>query len=780
MSLSVGANVVSVLSERVSQITIQIRFAVEEDAWPPKQPKQFTPLLLVHHQGEHNIKQSTALAKLQSGGIDHLTSTDSVPKCHQLDSHESLTEVLDASKMTKQLVDILAPLEDSNNPQFVLVEGLPGIGKSMLLQEISYKWSTKQLLQKFKLLLLVQLRNPAVQQVSLINDLLGLFCKRDEKAVEISSASSQYFLRNGGRDLVLLFDGFDEFPEHLQKDSVVADIIKRQVLPHCGLVVSSRPHASVKLREVATVRVDILGFAEEERKLYIEQSLKGHPQKVKELTDYLDSHLTINGLCYVPFIMVALLYLYDQGIPLPHSSVELYHRFICLTICRHLAKSGQPLENDVTNLADLPEPCNTIVKQLAKLSLKALNDNKLIFTLEEVKATCPDITAIPGAINGFGLLQAVQHFGVTAKTMTFNFSHFSIQEFLAAYHVAQLPTREELIVLREKFWNDIHANMFSMYTTLTKGQRPAFKQFLRQPSILQSFKRFFSGSRDEAAIVVSQKFLDEQIKCLRLFRCFKEAGDEEICRSITNSKCFYDKVIDLSWTSLSPYDIECVTLFLTCSPHKEWKELNLFKCHIQDIGLRIIYRDLMSHNVTIKILNLGFNGFTRSSSSSISDLIIHCRVEELNISGNHTIGEDPALYNMLTHPSSRLVKLDMMFTSLSSPSAITLFTALAKGNKLRELNISNNLITDEACDVIATTMKNNTSLVVLWMWGNKISGEAAQRLLQALYNNNTLEVLFLPYDGYTEDVKKRIRSLQEVINKNRQSRGCQTYLIISC
>ncbi|XP_065889069.1 protein NLRC3-like [Dysidea avara] len=772
---------VSVLSERVSQITIQTRFAVEEDAWPPKQPKQFTPLLLVHHQGEHNIKLSTALAKLQSGGIDHLTSTDSVPKCHQLDSsHESLREVLDVSKMTKQLVDILAPLDDSNDPQLILVEGLPGIGKSILLQEISYKWSTKQLLQKFKLLLLVQLRNPAVQQAKLINDLLSLFCRGDGKAVEISTACSQYFFSNGGRDLALLFDGFDEFPDNLQKDSLVADILKRQVLPHCGLVVSSRPHASVKLREVATVRVDILGFAEEERKLYIEQSLKGHPQKIKELTDYLDSHLTINGLCYVPFIMVALLYLYDQGIPLPNSSVELYHRFICLTICRHLAKSGHPLENDATDLADLPEPCNTIVKQLAKLSLKALNDNKLIFTLEEVKATCPDITAIPGAINGFGLLQAVQHFGVTAKTMTFNFSHFSIQEFLAAYHVAQLPTREELIVLREKFWNDIHANMFSIYTTLTKGQRPAFKQFLRQeqPSILQSFKRFFSGSRDEAAIVVSHKFLEEQIKCLRLFRCFKEAGDEEICRSITNSKCFHNKVINLSSTSLSPYDIECVTLFLTCSPHKEWKKLNLWDCHIQDIGLRIIYRDLMSHNVTIKILDLGYNGFTRSSSSFISDLIIHCRVEELNIIGNHTIGEDPALYNMLTHPSSRLVTLDMHSTSLSSPSAITLFTAISKGNKLKVLYIWDNLITDEACDVIATTMKNNTSLVRLGMSPNKISGEAAQRLLQALYNNDTLEWLFLPF-GYTEDDRKRIRSLHEVIIKNRESRGCQTKLIIN-
>ena len=187
----------------------------------------------------------------------------------------------------------------------------------------------------------------------------------------------------------------------------------------------------------------------------------------------------------------------------------------------------------------------------------------------------------------------------------------------------------------------------------------------------------------------------------------------------------------------------------------------------------------MSHNVTIKILDLRYNGFTRSSSSFISDLIIHCRVEELYINGNDTIGEDPALYNMLTHPSSRLVELYMISTSLSSPSAITLFTALSKGNKLKVLYIINNPITDEACDVIATTMKNNTSLVELWMSGNKISGEAAQCLLQALNNNNTLQRLRLPF-GYTEDVKKRIRSLQEVINKNRESRGCQTKLIIWC
>jgi len=107
-----------------------------------------------------------------------------------------------------------------------------------------------------------------------------------------------------------------------------------------------------------------------------------------------------------------------------------------------------------------------------------LNGNKLIFTLEEVRASCPDITAIPGALSGFGLLQTIQHFGLTGQTTAINFVHFSIQEFLAAYHVTQLSPHSELQVLKAKYWNSCHSNMFAMYTSFTKGQRPAFKQFL--------------------------------------------------------------------------------------------------------------------------------------------------------------------------------------------------------------------------------------------------------------------------------------------------------------
>ena len=770
----------------VSQCNVRERFNTDEETWPPDQPKNFTPLVLIHHQGQHSMKQATAVAQLiQTGDIDEITSlasNRSVPKHHpKLDSHEPLQEVLDSSTVTKELAEILAPLEQSKDPQFILIEGAPGIGKSILLKELAYRWGNKQLLKAFKLVLLISLRNPTIQQAMLIKDLLQLFCNREDiRAKQIATFCSDYLVQNGGKDLAFFFDGFDEYPEKLRENSLIADILKRKVLPYCALVVSSRPHATVHLRERATVRVDILGFTEVERNQFIQQALKEQPQSIKELTQYLEDHFTISSLCVVPFNMVVLLFLYKQrtSLPnnsLPNNSTQLYNYFICLTICRHLAKYGHPLDNTITDLTNLPDPCSKIIQQLSKFSLEALNNNKLVFTFDEIKAACPDIAA--GAINGFGLLQAVQHFGLTGKTMTFNFLHFTIQEFLAAHHVASLSPSEELKILKEKFWSDIHSNMFAIYISLTKGQRPSFKQFI-QPSWGQWIKGLLTGEQ------VENRFLGDKLKCFHLFRCFFEAGDKEMCGSIENAKSLnlntktvmINDYRDKQYTRLSPSDVECVTVFLTCSSHKKWEELNLWQCYIQDRGVHILHHGLTSCDVTITTLMLRYNGLTESSSSAISDITISCRVKILDISNNDTVGEDERLYSIISDPSSMLEELRMYSTKLSSSAAIKLFTALSEGKKLRVLGIAYNDITDEACDAIIMAMKKNTSLVELRMFDNPISGECAQLIVQALQHNNTLQRLILP--KYSDGVKERIRLSAEEVNKKRESRNCQVKLVI--
>ena len=709
------------------------------------------------------MKQSSAVTEfVERGHIDKIvsvTTTDTLPTRLKLDSHQPLQEVLDTSKVTKEVAEILAPLETSNDPQFILIEGAPGIGKTLLLREISYRWSNYQMLQKFKLVLLVCLRDPAVQKMKIVDDLFRLFCKRDRRATEIASTCSDYLSANNGEDLALLFDGYDEYPERLREDSLIADILEREVLPHCGLIVTSRPNASVGLRRQATVKVDILGFTEAEREQYIKESMKGQQQKIDELTQYLQDHSTISSLCFVPFNMVVLVYLYKQGFSLPQTSTELYNYFICLTVRRHLAKHGH--HSNIIKLIDLPDPYNKIIQQLSKLSLQALNDDKLTFTSDEIKAACPDITAIPGAINGFGLLQAVEHSGLI-ETTTINFLHFSIQEYLAAHHIANLPADEELTIIEEKFWSTIHFNMFSIYISLTKGQRPSFKHFL------------CGGNK---SITISDEFLDNRLQCIRLYRCFHEAGDVDVCKTIERSVKFSDKKIYLSRTILTASDVECVTVFLTSLFHKEWVGLNLSNCYIQDHGLHILHRGLLHcSNITIDQLWLELNGLTTQSSSLIRDITMKYKVKLLRIAGNGTIGDNEQLYSILSSPSTMLEGLGMHNTKLSTRGAIALFTALKDNNKLKWLNINDNDITDDACEAITAALEKNNCLVELYMCHNPLTSEAIVNIVNSLKVNNTLAVLWLP--KCPVDIKKTISSLQKVINKNRKSQGCQVKLEI--
>ena len=695
----------------------------DDKTWPPVKQASFTPLLFIHHHGDHSLEELRAKAELMYTGNNGKVTMATDEHSDKLDGDKQFHKMLDTSKATKEIAEILAPLE-KNNPAFMLIEGAPGIGKSVLLKEISYRWANKELLQKFELVLLVYLRDPSLQQIVSVNDLLQLFCIEDDNATQITSACAQYLFANSGKTLTLLLDGYDEYPEHLRESGLISKILKRQVLPLCGLVVSSRPYASEHLREQATIRVDILGFTDTERQQYIEQALPDQPHKIEELTEYLHQQPSVDSICFIPFNMAILLYLFKLGNPLPSNSTELYHHFICSTITRHLSKFGNPLtSNKITDLADLPEPCNRIVKQLSKLSLEAINNNKLIFTLDEITAACPDIAATPGAINGFGLLQAMQHFGLYAKTMTLNFIHFTVQEYLAALYISHLPPNKELKVIEANFWSNIHFNMFSIYISLTKGQRSSFKKFLSGRGF---FRKLFSGGS-----AISRKFLNDQLKCLRLYHCFKEANNETLCNTIERAEVFNNKVIRLGGTTLTGSDIECVSLFLASSFNKEWEGLDLQSCYIQDKGLNTLWRGLRhTTDITINRLWLYNNGLTVQSSSLISKLTVRMKVKWLWINGNKTIGEDQQFYTMLSNPSSVLEILNMMGTQLSSTAATDLFTSLRNNHKLKQLYIDGNDITDDACDAITEALKSNSCLVTLSMYSNPLSSEAIVNIVQ--------------------------------------------------
>ena len=89
------------------------------------------------------------------------------------------------------------------------------------------------------------------------------------------------------------------------------------MLLNCGLVVSTHRYVSAYLCTWAVYMVDILGFVEAERNNYIQNActgLKGNRNRLMNLSHITIGHATIRSLCFVPFNMVVLLYLYKKEI----------------------------------------------------------------------------------------------------------------------------------------------------------------------------------------------------------------------------------------------------------------------------------------------------------------------------------------------------------------------------------------------------------------------------------------------------------------------------------
>ena len=663
------------------------------------------------------------------------------------------------SKTTKDLQEVFSQLEqpsDSQHQRSILVEGSPGVGKSVLLKHIAYLWAQGELLTNTDFLFLLHLQDPSVQKIDSLDTLVYHFYHHDKQPL------ISHVHQDGGKSVTILIDGYDEWAVN---HSFIDDLLQHRVLPKCSIVVSSDPYVSAHLCDNISCQVEILGFSEKDQQHFIEHSLEDQPHKVLELKRYLKYHSAISNLCCIPFNMTILLSLYKER-PFPTNATHFYNLFIRLTIYRHLTKSGIAQDEYIEDLHSFPHPYSDIINQLSKFAFRALGREQLVFTLDEIKKECPDIHK---NINAFGLLR-VEYFGLTHSTL-FNFVHLSIQEFLAAHHLTTLPPNKELSFLQGNFWNNVlYFNMFNIYVALTNGQKPSFERLIKQPTLMQTLKNVFTGD----SVGISQKILSDKIKCLRLYCCLEEAGDMAMHKFIEDETKLCKQLITLSYTVLSPNNLRILatSLCFLSSKFKEWKMVNLEFCNILDNGLQILQSALSGSDVIITMLCLNNNDLTASSSSAISNLSITCKVKALLINDNKIVGEDVRLYGVLTDPSSMVQELYMYNIRLSSSAAIKLFTALSEATvKLRILWISYNDITDEACDAIVMAIKKNNTLFELNMDHNPISGISAQLIVKALQYNNTLQWLDINGD-YPHDINENIRALEEEVNKMREIQGC--------
>ena len=742
-------------SDQLQQFYSNERYKSKEDDWPPFQPDHFTGVALIHHKEKHTtLREKFVVAKEMYTGTltsqnatlkrDAGASAKNTPKITTLKEDtrkvDSSTNVIKQGRReSKNITELFSPArksnlyqEGDNVSQIILIEGAPGIGKTILSKEIAYQWANKIILVDKYLLFLVFLRDPFLHNVKSLKDFVSyaMCTSQQNKNIEIITECLENTL---GKDITIVLDGYDEMSKELRSNSFITDIINRRILRLCGLVITSRPTASTDLHGICDCRIEILGFTKEDRKQYIHQSLESN-DKIRQLEKYLEMNRFIDSLCYIPLNMTILICLFKEfsessGSILPKNQTDMNDQFICITISRFLRK--KKIQLNVKCLEDLPAPYKQQFKNLSRIAFHLLGKEKVVFNDDDIKQY--------SEWSDLGLLNVVKYsdYIKDIPSMSYNFLHFSLQEFLAAYHVASLSFFSQVAVLKSTFWNSIYLNSWVMYAGLTKSNLFALKHLL-------TGRKFLLHSLIIRPNSIANEIIGDKVKCLHLFQCFLEAGDDRMCEQVGNS--LLDKDINLSNTALLPKDMHTLCFFLIRSTTKQWKKFDLSNCYIGDDGCDTLANLLLGDdntNMHINVLNLSSNQLTSRSIPKILKFVQYFNTKELIVNGNVFDSEmffNAIFMNVIQHNS-------FFETSLSIETNKDSLSVYAINCK--------NLFATQIRDFICST--NTTYNIYLWNT-NFILDDLVVLLSKENIHSIRLNV-------YKEDSNSRILNIQAKFQK---------------
>ena len=389
---------------------------------------------------------------------------------------------------------------------------------------------------------------------------------------------------NNGSNVLFVLDGWDEIPPSAPGHALVLRLIKRTQLHKSSIIITSRPTSSANLHLLISSRIEILGFTKDELRQYFTDCLKDTAVAVETLFKKISENPAVEGSCYLPMNASVIVHLFKCEENLVHFSTQysIFSALIRNLMVRHLRKNGLHKKiSSLKSLDELPELIDGPFRDLCELAYNGVVEDKVTF----------DVT-FDSSFNTLGLLQGVESFAGCGISHSYNFLHLSIQELLAAFHIATRFKPSKQTSQFKKLINQARFNaVFGFYAAKTKLQTPGINDFVMKIVGKCTVK---NTTHEDTAQLVS------------LFHCLFEAQDPSLCQLVVEQrvkhiltfKNFFryfsgslpDHIseLDLSYTRLNPMDCLAIGYFLTsiCSD----LDVNLRYCRIGDEGYKALFR----------------------------------------------------------------------------------------------------------------------------------------------------------------------------------------------
>ena len=323
----------------------------------------------------------------------------------------------------------------------ILVEGDAGIGKTTLCIAVSEDWANGKLFQQFELVLLLPLRVKVVASAGSLPELLKLL----HPSPRLCDSVARYLEEKEGERVLIIADGWDELSESERKKGSFLYWLFFQQFPFVSIVLTSRPSASASLHHLPCIDrlVEVRGFSKNHIVEYIQSEFASDQEKAARLLEQLEYNPLIGSVCSVPLNCAIVCHLWRTlEEALPTTMTELHTKITLQIILRNIRKiDAYNSILSVSTFNALPLDLQQSWWLLCKFAFQALEEDQLVFSLEELKAFFPEGLASDKRILCFGLLQSAGSIGFG---MSFHFLHLTFQEYLAALHLARQSPDKQL------------------------------------------------------------------------------------------------------------------------------------------------------------------------------------------------------------------------------------------------------------------------------------------------------------------------------------------------